>query len=121
MRATIVRALEKSPAPEASFAVENRRLEIVLQEALLGRGSTSELKSALRSLPVDEVTRDYVLLHETRRISRLAFVLPEPMRLLFFEKGISALGLNLGTRLGLTSAVIATALLAIEFMVPGRN
>ena len=120
-RAAIVRALEKSPAPEASFAAENRRLEIVLQEGLLGRRSTSELKSALRSLPVDEVTRDYVLLHETRRISRLAFALPEQVRSLFFEKGISALGLNLGTRLGLTSAVIAAALLAIMFLVPGED
>ena len=86
-RAAIVRALEKSPAPEASFAAENRRLEIVLQESLLGRRSTSELKSALRSVPSDEVTRDYVLLHETRRISRLAFALPEQVRSFLFREG----------------------------------
>jgi tetratricopeptide (TPR) repeat protein len=121
VRAAIVRALEKSPAPEASFAAENRRLEIVLQEGLLGRQSTRELKSTLRSVPLDELTRDYVLLHETRRISPLAFALPEQVRSLFFEKGIAALGLNLGARLGLTSAMIGAVLLAIAFLVPPGN
>jgi tetratricopeptide (TPR) repeat protein len=121
VRAAIVRTLEKSTAPEASFAAENRRLEIVLQECLLERRSMSELKSALRSLPMDEVTRDYVLLHETRRISRLAFALPVQVRSLFFEKGISALGLNFGARLGVTSAVIVATLLAVAFLLPKDN
>src|SRR5262249_24247744 len=101
-------------------AAENRRLEIIFQETLLGRRSTSELKSALRSVPLDNV-HDFVLLHETRRISRLAFALPERMRSLIFEKGIAALGLNLGARLGLTSAVAAAVLLAIAFLVPVGN
>lgn len=121
VRSAIVRTLERSPAPAGSFAAESRRLEIVVQEGLLDRRSTSELKAALPSRPLNEVTRDYVFLHETRRVSPLVFALPEKIRSLFFERGLGGFGLNRFTRLGLTSAVIAAALLAIAFLVPAQN
>lgn len=120
VRSAIVRTLERSPAPAGSFAAEGRRLEIVVQEALLDRRSRSELKAALASRPFDEVTRDYVFLHETRRISPLVFALPEKIRSLFFERGIAGLALNRLTRLGLTSA-LALALVTIAFLVPEQK
>jgi len=42
--------------------------------------------------------RDYVQLSESRRVSKLALALSEQMRSIFFEKGLSALGLNFGAR-----------------------
>jgi hypothetical protein len=121
VRNAIIRVLEKSPAPQESFAWERRRLEIVLQESLLGQGSALELKTALRSASLDGTIGDYVQLSETRRVSKLAFALPEQMRSIFFDQGISALGLSFGARLGLTSAIIAAGLLSIAFLIPAGN
>jgi len=121
VRSAIVRTLERSPAPAGSFAAEGRGLEIVVQEALLDRRSRSELKAALASRPLDAVTRNYVYLHETRKISPLVFALPEKIRSLIFERGIGGFGLKRFTRLGLTSAAMAIALLTIAFLVPAEN
>jgi hypothetical protein len=103
VRSAIIELLEKNPAPHGSFAADARRLEITAQRSWLSRDNRKELRQEveeIRKFPPSDVVRDYALVRflESAPSSRLAFLLPSQLKILFFEKGISAFGLNTGIR-----------------------
>jgi hypothetical protein len=103
VRSAIIQMLEKNPAPQGTFAADAQRLDIAAQKAWLERDDRKKLQQAvdeIRSLPQEDLTRDYTLVRflEEAPGSRLAVLLPQRLRKLFYEDGIPGFGLKTWVR-----------------------
>lgn len=100
IRLAIVDLMEKNPPPRESFAADVFRLDLVVQRWLSFRNHRTrrELLRVMRALPQSQITRDYTVLRtlESARVSPVDFILPQRLRRLLFQNGISALGLTSG-------------------------
>jgi hypothetical protein len=107
VRSAIIELLEKNPAPQGTFAADARKLEIAAQRSWLSRDNRRELRhevDEIKKFPPSDVACDYALVRflESAPSSRLAVLLPQWLRRVFYEGGVPAFGARNGVRLVVT-------------------
>ena len=111
-RRTIIGLLERNPAPPETIASSRFELDLVVQKFALNskvRAHRRELAKVARHAPRERVLSELAVLRLTEGdpTSTVAMRLPERLRDIFFQGGVSVLGLTSGAR-----GVVAAALVA---------
>jgi hypothetical protein len=115
-RRTIIALLERNPAPPESIASSRFELDLVVQKFALNsraRGTRRDFARVARHTPRDRVLSELAVLRMTEgdATSTVAMRLPERLRDMFFQGGVSVLGLTSGARSVVAMAIIAGVLL----------
>ncbi|HXG64025.1 MAG TPA: SUMF1/EgtB/PvdO family nonheme iron enzyme, partial [Blastocatellia bacterium] len=118
IRRAIIELLEHSPPPQGSFADDAYQLNLALQRWLHSRDRERrrEILRVVRTLPRSQAARDHTLVRflESTRSSPLAILLPERLRKLFYQNGLSIFGLKTGVHL--CAALLASAIALIVYL-----
>ena len=110
VRQAIVDLIEQNPADEDTFAFETQTLEIAVNRDLLRK--SKKVSGAARELLAhpskNDSVGDRVVLRslELAQYSPLDFLLPRQLRQIFYERGLSVVGLRTAVRFALTAAVV---------------
>ena len=110
VRQAIVELLEQNPADEDTFAFETQALEIAVNRDLLRRSKKKRAakRELLGHLSTNDAVVDHVVVRSLESVqnSPLDFLLPGQLRHIFYERGLSVLGLRTAVRFALTVAVV---------------
>ncbi len=119
VRQAVVEMLRKNPPPVDSYAIDEYRLQLRVQEAELNGGLLTDMEVlqqvwdySLHHEVEDEMVLSYLERLPERRVGRWAN-LPRGLRKVFFNQGIPALGLKPGVRAAL--AGVTVLLLGLTF------
>jgi hypothetical protein len=115
-RRTIIGLLERNPAPPETIASSRFELDLVVQKFALNskvRAHRRELAKVARHAPRERVLSELAVLRLTEGdpTSTVAMRLPERLRDIFFQGGVSVLGLTSGARGVVAAALVAGVLL----------
>lgn len=116
-RRAIITLLERNPAPPESIASSRFELDLVVQKFALDsrtRSRRRELAKVARQAPREHVLSELAVLRLTEGDpgSPVAMRLPERLRDVFFQGGVSVLGLTSGARSLVAMAIVAFVLMA---------
>jgi hypothetical protein len=118
VRQAIVELLEQNPADEDTFAFETQALEIAVNRDLLRRSKKKRAakRELVGHLSTNDAVVDHVVLRslESVQSSPLDFLLPGQLRHIFYERGLSVLGLRTAVRFAVTVAVVLIGLGAVS-------
>ena len=118
VRQAIVELLEQNPADEDTFAFETQALEIAVNRDLLRRSKKKRAakRELVGHLSTNDAAVDHVVLRslESVQSSPLDFLLPGQLRHIFYERGLSVLGLRTAVRFAVTVAVVLIGLGAVS-------
>ncbi|MGH9844041.1 MAG: SUMF1/EgtB/PvdO family nonheme iron enzyme, partial [Blastocatellia bacterium] len=125
-REFLIETLERNPATEGTFAADERRLDIAVQQAHLAGDDRRRRKAAVKEiehLSPEELQRDYTLVRllAERPTSLLALALPARLRRLFYPLGISHFGMHWQAALGLALLALLLALGGAEGLIRYRQ
>jgi hypothetical protein len=124
VREAIIDLIEKSPAPEESFAADAQHVQILFQRYFLVCRDAARrgIRRILEHVPEGEIQREHVVLRslESLRGSVVDFLLPNRLRRLLFAQGTSVLGLRTRVRLLLTLAVLGVGFSAVSYWKVSR-
>jgi hypothetical protein len=118
--ATVVEVLEQSPAPEGTFADEERDLQIAVQRYAAepeSRATRRELRRVVRGMPPEQVAVDGVQLEWLDRAtrSRLDFVVPRRIRSWIYPNGLPLFGPRAFLRIGAAVLAVPAGLAALKW------